>query len=91
MQEATPGVRNGQEGLVCWDSQGHKQLDITEWLNWTDSHIGKQFANIGKQLPIFNNAEVVYTLISINYQYVLRNFYMHTYKDIEEVYCAVFL
>ena len=31
----TPGV-DGQGGLVCCDSWGHKELDMTEWLNWTE-------------------------------------------------------
>ena len=33
--EWTPGVGDGQGGLACWDSWGSKELDITEWLNWT--------------------------------------------------------
>ena len=32
----TPGVGDGQGGLVCCDSWGHKELDMTEWLNWTE-------------------------------------------------------
>ena len=31
----TPGVGDGQGGLACCDSWGHKELDTTEWLNWT--------------------------------------------------------
>ena len=31
----TPGVGDGQEGLVCCGSWGHKESDITEQLNWT--------------------------------------------------------
>ena len=30
------GVGDGQGGLVCCGSWGHKELDMTEWLNWTD-------------------------------------------------------
>ena len=26
----TPGVGDGQGGLACWDSWGHKELDTTE-------------------------------------------------------------
>ena len=33
----TPGVGNGQGGLVGCGSWGHKELNMTEWLNWTDS------------------------------------------------------
>ena len=25
-----PGASDGQGGLVCWDSQGHKESDTTE-------------------------------------------------------------
>ena len=32
----TPGVGDGQGGLVCCDSWGRKELDTTEWLNWTE-------------------------------------------------------
>ena len=32
--EWTLGVGDGQGGLACWDSWGHKELDTTEWLNW---------------------------------------------------------
>ena len=34
--EWTPGVRAGQGGLACCDAWGHKESDMTEWLNWTD-------------------------------------------------------
>ena len=30
----TPGVGDGQGGLVCCNSWGHKESDTTEWLNW---------------------------------------------------------
>ena len=32
----TPGVGDGQGGLVCCNSWGHKESDITEWLNWSE-------------------------------------------------------
>ena len=31
-----PGVGDGQGGLVCCDSWGRKELDMTEPLNWTE-------------------------------------------------------
>ena len=40
--EWTPGVGDGQGGLACCDSWGHKESDKTEWLNWTEL-----FINIG--------------------------------------------
>ena len=33
----TLGVGDGQGGLVCCDSWGLKELDMTEWLNWTEA------------------------------------------------------
>ena len=35
--EWTPGVGDGQGDLVCCDSRGHKKLDMTEQLNWTEN------------------------------------------------------
>ena len=32
----SPGVGDGQGGLACCGSWGHKDLDMTEWLNWTE-------------------------------------------------------
>ena len=34
--EWTPGVGDTQGGLACCDSWGGKELDMTEWLNWTE-------------------------------------------------------
>ena len=38
--EWTPGVGDGQGSLACCNSWGHKELDTTERLNWTE---GKYF------------------------------------------------
>ena len=32
----TPGVGDGQGGLACCGSWGHKESDVTERLNWTE-------------------------------------------------------
>ena len=34
--ESTQGVGDGQGGLACCDSWGHKESDTTEWLYWTE-------------------------------------------------------
>ena len=34
--EWTLGVGDGQGGLACCNSWGHKKSDTTEWLNWTE-------------------------------------------------------
>ena len=38
--EWTPGVGDGQGGLVCCDSCGRKESDMTERLNWTFHFMG---------------------------------------------------
>ena len=43
--EWTPGVGDGQGGLACCDSWGHKESDTTEWLNWTQLNYGKDIHN----------------------------------------------
>ena len=35
----TPRVGDGQRGLACCDSLGHKELDTTEWLNLTELYV----------------------------------------------------
>ena len=37
--EQAPGVGDGQRSLACCSPWGHKELDTTEWLNWTDPKI----------------------------------------------------
>ena len=36
----TPGVGDGQGGLACCSPWGRKELDTTEWLNWSDFKYG---------------------------------------------------
>ena len=49
----TPGVGDGQGGLVCYDSWGHKESDTTEWLNWTEySPWGCKKSNMIMQLSL---------------------------------------
>ena len=43
--EWTPGVGDGQGGLACCDSWGHKDLDTTERLNWTELNESKVKSN----------------------------------------------
>ena len=45
----TPGVGDGQGGLVCCDSRGCKESDSTEWLNWTEGSSTK----VIKYSPMF--------------------------------------
>ena len=34
--EQAPGVGDGQRSLACCSPRGHKESDMTEWLNWTE-------------------------------------------------------
>ena len=36
--EQASGVGDGQGGLTCCSPWGHKESDMTEWLNWTVPH-----------------------------------------------------
>ena len=40
----TLGVGDGQGGLVSCVSWGHKESDMTEWLNWTELNVCKSFS-----------------------------------------------
>ena len=39
--EWTPGVGDGQGGLACCGSWDRKELDTTEWLNWTEGYTAR--------------------------------------------------
>ena len=57
--EWPPGVGDGQGGLACCDSWGHKESDTTERLNWTEPKKGASWvAQIVKNLPAMQENEV---------------------------------
>ena len=43
--EQAPGVGYGQGILACCSPWGHKELDMTEWLNWTETLIIDEMKN----------------------------------------------
>ena len=51
--EQAPGVGDGQESLASCNSWGHKELDTTEQLNWTELHILKWLNFILPYINIF--------------------------------------
>ena len=57
--EWTPGVGDGQGGLVCFSSWGRKELDTTEWLNWTDNMCNKMIKI--KKLTSLHNHQILFT------------------------------
>ena len=44
--ERTPGVGDGQGGLVCCNSWGRKESDTTEQLNWIELNRIKYYVNV---------------------------------------------
>ena len=46
----TPGAGDGQGGLACCDSWGRKELDTTEWLNWTEHICSKYLLYVWHQV-----------------------------------------
>ena len=40
----TPGVGNGQGSLACCSPWGCKELDMTEWKNWTEQQLKERVA-----------------------------------------------
>ena len=45
--EWTPGVGDGQGGLACCSSWGHKESGMTERLNWTELRLAVMFGRWG--------------------------------------------
>ena len=48
--EWTPGLGDGQGGLACRGSRGYKELDTTEWLNWTEQSI---YSLVSVETPVW--------------------------------------
>ena len=71
----TPGVGDGQGGLVCCGSWGHKELDTTEQLNWTELKLRR----MGKMI---NNAFEIKpkTFPSIHFGFTNWDFVNYTSK-----------
>ena len=53
----TLGAGNGQGGLACCDSWGRKELDMTEWMNWTE--LKSLFSPLA--CSVFSNYSMKYT------------------------------
>jgi len=57
--EWTPGVGDGQGSLACYDSWGHKELDMTERLNWTESNSKHQY-----HVPFLSSSSIIIPFLS---------------------------
>ena len=76
--EWTLGVGDGQGGLVCCESWGCKELDMTEWLNWADT-----MANIHSWLSLYCKTDVLPSFLTI-VQHVIK-------KKIQILHCKFLL
>ena len=85
--EWTPGVGDGQGGLACCDSWGHRELDTTERLKWTEQFINNGVLVSGVQQ---NDSVISHTRISILFQIL---FPVRLLQNIKQSYwyCLVFL
>ena len=55
--EWTPGDSDGQGGLACCDSWGHKEFYTTEQLNWTEWHMGASQVVLVAKNPLANTGD----------------------------------
>ena len=69
--EQAPGIGDGQGNLVCYIPWGHKELDTTEWLNWTDMYIQinvHSLTCVHVCVPIQTNSCILCFFIQIYYK-----------------------
>ena len=80
----TPGVGDRQGGLVCCDSWGRKEFNMTEWLNWTELRLlfVEKFLIIAKIsfVPISLVRFSTSSLFSLGKPYVSRNLSISSIK-----------
>ena len=68
----TPGVGDGQGGPACCDSWGHKELDMTKQLNWTElttltSHALKETDCLGViRIKVPLNSRMTYVVFNVS-------------------------
>ena len=65
--EWTPGDGDGQGGLACCNSWGHKESDMTERLNWTEFHLSNTYYLPGTK----------------NFPSIISNPYNFTYNEVQ--------
>ena len=72
------GVGDGQGGLSCCGSWGHKESDTTEWLNWTETEAGDGTIQCGcpTSLAIIFPCHAWATWITLPFSYAFKIIYM---------------
>ena len=75
--EWTLGDGDGLGGLACCDSWGYKELDMTEWLNWTEHTLNTaKDSNVNK----LNRFQLIPRAIQILVSQMNKKYKQHTYK-----------
>ena len=65
--EQTPGVGDGQGSLACYSPWGCKELDTTEWLNWTELNLDSSLCFIK---PSISHDMLCIEVKSAGWQYI---------------------
>ena len=78
----TLGIGDGQGGLACCNSWGCKELDTTEWLNWTELNWWKlSDLPVGTELMadmiLFYFYSIFYSILSSVLWHLTKNFQFH--------------
>ena len=82
--EWTPGVGDGQGGLACCDSQGRKESDMTERLNWTELNVllgGLESPHPSPSLPFFLSLFLFSVCGWVGKGYWINRFLAHVLPD----------
>ena len=78
--ESTLGVGDGQEGLTCCSPWGCKELDMTEWLNWTEPMLIRVFESQQDTHDGWNNRNEVFNRKCIIYRLTFQGITNRTSK-----------
>ena len=70
--EWTPGDGDGQGGLACCDSWGCKELDTTEWLNWTELNWDHIYSLSHPVSPFLFTARILKKIVNLQCFYLLN-------------------
>ena len=81
--EYLPGVGDGQGCLECCSLRGCKELDMTEWLNWTEL-INQGIIFVNMRLSIYNFMLKRISIIHI--KIFVNSIYSHVYGLLVKMY-----
>ena len=77
----TPGVGDGQGGLACCSSWGHKESDTTEQLDWTELMVVQSSEYTKNYSPYFKQVNFISCLWYLNKTGILKKKDLPTYPQ----------